>query len=438
MHSATTRIAGALFVAAFFGATAPAQDAPATAPAASRPIFSEAEIRRILQHSPLPPAPADPTNRVADDPRAVELGKRLFFDPRFSANGAVSCATCHDPAKGFADGLALGRGIADGPRHTPTLWNVAYNRWYFWDGRSDTLWAQALGPIERAVEMGFSRVDAVRLIDGDADYRTRYLALFGAPPSVADPARFPRGARPLPAADALAAILNGGESTTSDPADAAWRAMAAADRDAVNRAFSNIGKAIAAYERTLIAKDAPFDRFAAKLRAGDATGGGELSDAAMRGLELFIGRGNCRSCHSGPNFTDGEFHNVRVAPRNPGRPRDPGRYRGTTLAKTDEFNAAGAYSDDRACETSTKVNRLAESAENWGLFKTPTLRNLAHTAPYMHQGQFATVDAVVHHYSTFENATPPGHHATEITLQPLNLTEAEAADLAAFLRSLSE
>ncbi|MGE3182028.1 MAG: cytochrome-c peroxidase, partial [Phycisphaerae bacterium] len=143
------------------------------------------------------------------------------------------------------------------------------------------------------------------------------------------------------------------------------------------------------------------------------------------------------ACHSGPNFTDGVFHTVRVPPRGNEAVSDAGRYEGIHLLMKDDFRASGAHSDERDGAASKKLERLRQSAELWGLFKTPSLRNVALTAPYMHQGQFATLPEVLHHYSTFENALPPGHHEQEITLQPLQLTEQETADLLAFLQSLT-
>ncbi|MCL4211634.1 MAG: hypothetical protein KJZ68_13350, partial [Phycisphaerales bacterium] len=161
------------------------------------PEFTEIEIRRILQHEwrAIPP---DPTNRFADDPRAAHFGQYLFFDTRFSANGQVSCATCHDPAKGFADGLPLGKGLAELTRHSMTLWNVGRNRWFFWDGRIDTLWAQALQPFENAMEMGTNRVRVVRQIASDPVLREAYEALFGSLPGGEAMSQFPPDARPVP------------------------------------------------------------------------------------------------------------------------------------------------------------------------------------------------------------------------------------------------
>ncbi|RMF74768.1 MAG: cytochrome-c peroxidase [Planctomycetota bacterium] len=387
--------------------------------------FTETERRRILQHSPLPPAPADPTNRVADDPAAAHFGQYLFFDPRFSANGKVSCATCHDPANGFSDGLPLSNGIATAKRNAPTLWNVAYNRWYFWDGRADTLWMQALFPMENPAEMGSTRTTIARAIHADPRLRSAYESLFGDLPDMSNPARFPPRARPTNEPEHI------GENH-------AWQAMSPDDREAVNRVFVNVAKAIAAYERKLISRNSPFDRFAAGLRESDPTKLAALSPDAQAGLRLFIGRGKCRFCHSGPNFTDGEFHNVRVPPADGGAPTDPGRYAGIPQLKADPFNSRGPYSDAPNGSKAELLEFLTNNPENWGAFKTPSLRNVTRTAPYMHAGQFPSLDRVLHHYSTFDGALSLGHHAQETILRPLRLTPQEHRQLRAFLESLTD
>ena len=145
----------------------------------------------------LPPLPADPTNAVADDPIAASLGHRLFFDPRMSANGAVSCATCHKPELQFTDGLPLGIGVTEGKRNTMGLVGVAYSAWFFWDGRKDSQWSQALGPLENELEHATTRVQAVRVLAVSPGYRADYERLFGALPDFTDSARFPVTATPL-------------------------------------------------------------------------------------------------------------------------------------------------------------------------------------------------------------------------------------------------
>ena len=363
----------------------------AAAPAV-RHEFTPAEVRRILQHSPLPAPPRDTSNARADDPAAARLGHFLFFDPRLSGDGHLSCASCHDPERGFTDGRALSEGARRGRRHTPALWNVAYNRWFFWDGRADTLWSQALKPLESPDEMAGSRERIFRLVRDDGDLRGAYEAVFGA---------FP-------------------------PKE---------DRASVNRVFVGVGKALAAHQRRIVSRNAPFDLFVDGLRAGDPVRMAALSEPARRGLKIFVGRGQCRTCHAGPNFTDGEFHDIGV-PSAAGLPPDHGRADGVARLQKDEFQAGGAFSDDRQGDAARSTAFMDPFAPVRGQVKTPSLRNVAATAPYMHQGQLATLGDVLRYYSTLEGRTPPGPHDEKI-LAPLGLDEGEMADLVAFLESLT-
>jgi len=377
------------------------------------------EIAKILEHAPLGPAPESPTNRVADDPAARQLGKRLFFEPRFSADGRISCATCHDSEKGWANGALHGRGLGETERHVPSLWNVAHNRWYFWDGRADTLWMQALQPIEHPDEFGGDRLRCAHVLAADPELAAAYEAVFGPLPDVSDPERFPPHARPVP-------------ESPDDPSNRAWVSMSEADRDAVNRVFSNLGKAIEAFERSIRSEESPFDVFAQGLADGDETKLAALSVSARRGLKLFVGKANCILCHSGPHFSDGEFHDLRL-PEDRSVAVDTGRFDGVRRLLDDPFNSLGPYSDD---PTWRKTKYLVVRPNAWGQFKTPSLRNVAQTAPYMHTGVFSSLEEVLHFYSTMENAAPRGHH-DEGVLAPLRLTEQEQRDLIAFLESLT-
>ena len=352
--------------------------------------FDAKEIAKILTHSPLEGPPPDPTNAHADDARAARLGQFLFFDKRLSANGEIACATCHDPAKWFADERTLSQGLATGKRHVPSLLNVGWQRWMTWDGRADSPWAQASRPIESPTEMGSSRARVAELVAGDRELRAAYEAVFGAP---VDP----------PAAD---------------------------------RILAQTGKALEAYERKLVSADSEFDRFAAALRSGDEAGEARYPEAAKRGLALFIGKANCRLCHAGPLFSDGEFHNIGVPTLDKSPPRDSGRYEGIEEVLRDPFNAAGAQSDDPKGARAAELAALARTSDLWGEFRTPTLRNVARTAPYMHQGQFATLRDVLHYYSTLEGTVPAGHHGEQV-IKPLHLADGEIDDLLAFLESLN-
>ena len=199
----------------------------------------------------LPALPPDPSNKVADDERAVALGQQLFFDTRLSVNGKVACATCHLPEQEFQDGKPLGQGVGTTARRTMPIAGTAYSPWLFWDGRKDSLWAQALGPLESPVEHGGSRTQYAHLID--QAYRAEYEALFGSLPNLSDSTRFPAAAGPV------------ADSVTR----AAWEQMTPADREAVTRIYANIGKAIAAYERKITPGPSRFDQYVDALLKGD-------------------------------------------------------------------------------------------------------------------------------------------------------------------------
>lgn len=390
---------------------------------ADEPVtLTESEQRRVLRHSPLPPPPA--TSAVDGDPRAVRLGHWLFFDTRLSGDGAVACATCHSPDRGFSDGLRISEGLGRGTRNTLSIWNVAYNRWFFWDGRADSLWSQALQPIEQPNELGSNRLALAHLVASDPRLDRAYTELFGPLPDLGDAERFPAEGRPIP-------------DQPDHPHAVAWRSMRQADRDAVDRVYVNVARAIAAYERQLVSRDAPFDRYVRGLRDGDDADRAAISPAAIRGLKLFVGVGECRLCHSGPPFTDGEFHDVRVPPLDGGIPTDPGRFDGIRALRSSPFNAAGVYSDDPDGPAADRLAFVADGAANWGRFKTPTLRNVALTAPYMHQGQFDSLREVLTYYATLQGAVPSDHH-DETILVPRNFTESQIDDLIAFLESLTD
>jgi cytochrome c peroxidase len=286
----------------------------------------------------LPP----PLNNATTAER-VELGRALFFDPRLSGSNWISCATCHNPGLGWADGLptGIGNGMESLPRSTPTVLNTAYNKFQFWDGRARTLEEQALAPI---VEAGEMHQDIGMLVEELAAI-AGYVGLF----EQAYPA----------------------EGITE----------------------STISRAIAAYERTLITTDAPFDLWV----GGDETA---IDDAAKRGFELFEGKARCAVCHHGFNFQDDGFHNIGLTSK--GEP-DPGRYAVRPIAAV------------------------------MGAFKTPTLRELARTAPYMHDGSYVTLRAVLEHYNrggdVLEGLSPQ--------MRPLDLTADEIDDLLAFLDTLN-
>ncbi len=381
--------------------------------------YQPSELRSILRLSPLPPPPADPSNAVADDASAAEFGRQLFFDRRLSARGDTSCATCHDPARGWTDGKIAHDLSSRFLRNVPSLRNNAYNRWFYWDGRADSAWAQALGPIEHPREMASDRLAVLRLIADDPLLRRSYDRVFGPLPTVVDNIRrFPPHAMPM-------------HDAPEHPLQQAWLAMAEPDRHTSNIVFSNVGKAIAAFERGILHRDSAFDRYVHALRSADPLANSLLPEQARRGLKLFVGRAACTLCHSGPNFSDGEFHDVGIALGH-GMRIDPGRHRGVLDLLSSPFTRIGVYSDDP--DGNPPIRFLDLQGDQLGQFKTPSLRGVADTAPYMHDGRFADLRAVVQFYSTRQGARVLGHPTT--LLQPLNLSDDEVNDLIAFLRSL--
>jgi cytochrome c peroxidase len=326
---ATTLAAAALLVPAGAGAADPAP-------------FSAEEVRAILSHGPwpAPPAPA-PGSPVSGKPEAIEFGERLFFDARLSGSGKFSCATCHVPERNWTDNRALGVAAAEVGRNTPTLTNLRLARRFGWDGAGDALWSQSLRPVLDSRELGSSARQVAGLVRSDEQLSCRYRHSFGTPPP--------------------------------------------ADDEAV---LADVGKALAAFLETLNSPATPFDRFRAALARGEPIRPWVYSEAAQRGARIFVGKGGCSRCHSGPNFSDGELHdNGFSALAASGRP-DPGRD---------------------------------------GKFKVPTLRHLLLTAPYGHHGRIETIAEAVRHYSERGGKD----------VGPRKLADREQTDLVVFLESLS-
>lgn len=381
--------------------------------------LTKTNLLEILNLSLLPPLPPNPTNQFADNEGAAKLGQGLFFDARLSVNGMIACATCHQPENDWTDGKPLSEGLQPATRNAPSLWNVGYQRWYFWDGRKDSLWSQALGPIEHPYEMGGSRLRVYRLLSESKPYRDQYEEVFGELPHLSSAVKG-EDARPV----------------FEDPENVmhqVWGKLSEPDQGIINDVFSNAGKSIASYQRKLISTDSPFDQFVRDLRAGKKKDLNSLSAAAIRGLILFNGRGQCILCHTGANFTDNEFHNIGLDRGD--NPLDQGRYPAIDQVKSDPFNGKGAFSGDTSLQANQSLHYVATKDNNLGEFKTPTLRNVANTAPYMHDGRFANLREVIEFYSTLPDTPAIGHR--EESLQPLNLDPIEIEDLIAFLQSLT-
>ena len=375
------------------------------------PQWSPTETKLIasLSLSTLPPLPPDPSNAVGDDPAAAALGRALFFDTRLSGNGKVACASCHLPDQQFQDGTPLATGMGQTNRRTMPIAGTAYSPWLFWDGRRDSQWSQALGPLESAVEHGTDRTQVTHIIA--ANYAVDYQAVFGALPE-------------------LSGLSEHASPLGTDAARASWAALTEPERDEINRVFANVGKAIAAFERTIVPQATRFDAYADALAAGRDTAG-LLTPTELEGLRLFVGEGECTKCHNGPLLTDQHFHNTGV-PAAAGLPEDKGRIVAIAQVLADPFNCLGPYSDAGPTDCSELRYMEREGDDLVRAYKSPSLRGVTERAPFMHAGQLATLAAVVRHYNEAP-AAPAGHSE----LEPLAMSEAELAALEAFLGTLS-
>jgi cytochrome c peroxidase len=374
--------------------------------------WNEEEVAKLrtLWIGSLRSLPVDPSNKYADDERAAAFGQKLFFDTRFSSNGEVACGTCHLPNNMFQDGIPLSHGVGTTNRRAMTIVGTAYSPWLFWDGRKDSQWAQALGPLESPVEHGGNRTYYAHLVD--QYYRAEYEAIFGAMPEISH----------LP-------VLTG--SVQSAEVITAWEAMSPADRENVTRIYVNMGKSIAAYERHLIPGESRFDQYVEAVLNNDyKTANTILTSDEIAGLKLFIGEANCTNCHNGPLFTNNDFHNTGV-PSAQGSPEDMGRAQGAQQVMADEFNCLSIYSDAQPDQCSELNFLVLDEHQQERQFKPPSLRNVFGRGPFMHAGQFATLQEVLHHYNTAP-ASPSGHNE----LEPLDLSDKQLEHIIAFLKTL--
>ena len=426
-------------------ATAPAQlpqtnatVAPAAqAHAALALEWSEQEKRAIARHGPWPqPVLPDRSNRGSGNADAVVLGGALFFDVRLSPKGDMACASCHQSGRAFSDGRDRAHGRERLDRNTPGLWNAGLGRWFGWDGGADSLWGFALRPMLNTVELAASPSHVARLLRSDAAYACLHRNAFDIALNA------PKG---VPG-NAQTNTLNRGQSRSqrqSSEGDkskqGAGATKAAPAAPAVNTADERLmvdaAKALAAFMETLQSGKSAFDELHDALARGDAAAAARYPEDARRGLRLFTERGQCAVCHFGPNFSNGEFHEVGIPYLVDKGRVDPGRQGGIKLVRADRYNLLGAFSDDASRASGSRTRHVAENHANYGQFKTPSLRNVELTAPYMHNGKLATLRDVVQHYS--EIPEDRLHQDGEALLKPLRLTEGEANDLVAFLRTLT-
>ena len=351
--------------------------------------FSADETAAILRHGPWPqPWSHDPSNRASGNAEAIHLGERLFFDPRLSVNGKLSCGSCHEPERNWIDGEKRGIGLARVDRNTPSLLDVRLQRWFGHDGAADSLWSQSMRPVVDPREMGADAAHVARLVRNDAKFACRYQTVVGEAPSADDEA-----------------VLVGG------------------------------GTLLAAFQETIISGRTPFDRFRDALARGDRQAAAQYSLPAQRGLKIFIGKGACNTCHFGPNFTNNEFADTGMSYFiEPGRV-DPGRHCGIQKLNQSPYTLLSRWSDDPVRSTATSTRHVEPEQRNFGEFKVPTLRNTVLNAPYMHDGSLATLRDVIRHYSELNEERL--HADGQKILKPLHLSADETNDLLVFLESVS-
>ncbi|MFK7967099.1 MAG: cytochrome-c peroxidase [Burkholderiaceae bacterium] len=427
-HYFISGILVASIATALFGQTVVANDKPATDSQASRHWSDEQlGVLRSLTLASLGPVPASPSNSVADNPLAIALGRQLFHDARLSRSGQMSCASCHDPERYFTDGRVQSGGDQfDRGRNTPTIVGAAYQDWFYWDGRRDSLWAQSLIPFESPDEMNSTRVSVLLAAVEDETSASLYQQLFG---------------RPLLVPESVKALSEGAGPLASEPARSHWYRLPVSVRKRLNRQYANLGKSLGAYMRTLLPELSRFDRYVQALLLEDGAGGATaastlISDQERAGLELFIddSKTQCLRCHNGGRFTNEGFHNVGSGQFS-GEQIDLGRILGIQSVLADEFNCRGPYSDATLAQCNALRFMSRDPHEPLsGAFKTPTLRNVSATAPYFHDGRFATLREVIKHYVSPPITGPESVHE----LTPLDLDGDQIDALVAFLDMLSE
>lgn len=396
------------------------------------------------------------------------LGEQLFFDGRFSASGGISCGSCHQPDLDFTDGLELAKGLEPLTRNTPTLINAVLLDWFFWDGRAPSLELQAMGPIQAHKEHRSNRGQVAYVLF--QYYRDSYEEHFGPFPSSLT-GLFTEGPRSLAAAFPnlpplsikVASYILGTVSdfqtqtsliqeaankkqapnkylaeqlTLQETKPSSWtegfKNLSSQQQTDLNQVFLNFAKALATYQRQIIALDSPFDAFVARLAESEVPENSfqeKFGQDEWLGFRVFAESG-CINCHNGPNFTDQQFHNIGLPFH---RQLDIGRARGIIEAKESPITCRDlGHSQRESCRELEYVQ--TDSLSNVGAFKTPTLRNLGKTAPYMHDGRFSTLSQVLDHYEDSEIEAGLGHRSE--SLQKLSWTAQERRLLEDFLKSL--
>ena len=448
--------------------------------------FSHDEWQRLQQLTNLGPPPNDLSNFVDGLGPAIELGRQFFNDPAFSGPASqvdalrrpaavaraplgqptnLSCASCHDLARAGADTASVPGNVSSGAGWSDVnalaIVNTAYQHLFTWNGRADSLWSQAYAVAENPTTMNGNRLHTFHVILDNENYRAAYNSIFSdtynriygyvkmVPPlpqlSPQDP-RFPPNGKP-------GAHDGCDPSDSTEPFGDAWDCMAQADRDLVTGVLINWAKALAAYEATLTSRNAAFDVF-----MQEGPGSSVISAAAKRGARLFVSKAGCIDCHNTPLLSDGDFHNVGVLQAGADVPTEAecpaasvcdcvtppagkgclpwGALDGLTRLRASKTLRSSVYSDNPGDTSRADALMRPLTSALEGAWRTPTLRNVALTGPYMHDGIYATLEDVVAHYNRGGDAGAPGVRAVQI--RPLGLTDGEQADLVAFLQTLSE
>jgi cytochrome c peroxidase len=310
------------------------------------PPLSDEERDRIVAHGPWPaPMARDASNRASGNEAAIAFGRRMFHEPRLSANGYVACAACHQTDRGWTDAIPRARGLAPVDRNTPTLTNAAQYSWFGWSGASDSLWMASLRPLLDEREMGSSPAAVARVVRIGDGLACEYRRAFGRAPESMD--------------DEVVMV--------------------------------DVAKAIAAFLETLTTGRTPFDEFREAIARGDSRQAERYPAAAARGARVFVGNGGCASCHSGATFTDGGFRTAGAT--------DAGRSEGILSLLASPYSLAGRFNDDpagtKARAESTRA--LKQQPTHRGQFRVPSLRNVAVTPPYLHDGSRETLREAVQH-----------------------------------------
>jgi cytochrome c peroxidase len=484
--------------------------------------WSEQEKSALIELSRYPGPPTDSSNKYDSNPDAIQLGKLLYHDTRFSGpstqvdalgrampfgrvnkgdNTGVACVSCHDAAHGNIDPMTTPGNVSVGAGWTfanaLSTCNASYYALHLWNGRADSLWSQAVADNENGLTTNGNRLHTAWVIQDH--YRDRYNAVFpeyslplegsssawqsrvdasgqqctvtaGACPSDCrvvtgtngNTGCFPR----FPLAGKPGKVAGCQPGDAGEPFGDAFDCMADEDQKAVTRVLVNFAKAIAAYENQLVTKDAPFDQWIADLKAGKGDVSTAITDQAKHGARLFVGKAACNECHTGWLFSDNKFHNVGVDQVGAGIPKIDdcpaggvcdcaaasdthagpkncipwGAYDGIDKLQQNKFRRDSMWSDDTTATTAGDFVTMKLTDKDGqalkGAYRTPSLRNVAQTAPYFHNGSFANLKDVIAHYNTAGSSSAPGFRSAAI--KPLYLTQDEQEALEAFLRTLND